>query len=108
MHIVTLRIKVPRNRRKDFLDAARLVVGPTQVQPGCISCRFYQDVNDPDAVIFVEEWITRKELDKHLNSEQYRIILSLLDISERPPEFKLSTISKTEGLEAVEAVRGTE
>jgi quinol monooxygenase YgiN len=105
MHIVTLRIKAPRNRRKDFLDAARLVVGPTQVQPGCISCRFYQDVDDPDAVFLVEEWKTRKELDHHLKSDRYRIILSLVDMSEKPPEFKLSTISKTEGLEALEVIR---
>jgi hypothetical protein len=45
-------------------------------------------------------------LDHHHNSQEYRIVLSLIDMSEKPPEFKLSTISKTEGLEALEAVRG--
>ena len=105
MHIVTLRLKVPRDQRNRFLDAAKRVMGPTEVQPGCISCRFYQDVNDPDAVFLVEEWNTRKELDQHLNSQEYRIILSLVDMSEKTPEFKISTISKTEGLEALEAVR---
>jgi quinol monooxygenase YgiN len=107
MHIVTLRIKVPKDKRKNFLDAARLVVGPTQVQPGCISCRFYQDLDDPDAVFLVEEWKTRKELDQHIRSNRYRIVLSLVDLSEIQPEFKLSTISKTEGLEAIEAARVT-
>jgi len=105
MHIVTLRIKVPRDQRKNFLDAARLVVGPTRVQPGCISCRFYQDLDDPDAVFLIEEWETRKELDNHIKSDRYRIVLSLLDMSEKPPEFRLSTISETEGMEALEAVR---
>lgn len=107
MHIVTLRIKVPRNQRANFLDAARRVVGPTAVQPGCTSCRLYQDVNDSDAVFLVEEWETRKELEQHLKSDRYRIVLSLLDMSEKPPEFKLSTIQKTEGLEALEAIRET-
>ena len=105
MYIVSLRIKVPRDQRHRFLDAAKRVVGPTAVQPGCVSCRFYQDLNDPDAVLLVEEWETRKELENHIKSDQYRIILSLLDMSEQPPEFKLSTISKREGLEAIEAVR---
>ena len=105
MHIVTLRIKVPQDQRNRFLDAARRIVGPTEVQPGCISCRFYQDVNDPDAVFLVEEWQTRQELDQHLTSQEYRIVLSLVDMSEKPPEFKISTISKTEGLEALEAMR---
>ena len=106
MNIVTLRIKVPQDQRSNFLEAARRVIGPTAVQPGCISCRFYQDVNDPDAVYLVEEWESRKELDHHLNSQEYRIVLSLLDMSAQPPEFKISTISKTEGLEALEAVKG--
>ena len=105
MQIVTLRLKVPRDQRNRFLDAARRVVGPTEVQPGCLSCRFYQDVNDPDAVFLVEEWETRQELDHHLTSQEYRIVLSLLDMSEKTPEFKISTISKTEGLEALEAMR---
>ena len=82
-----------------------MVIGPTKVQPGCISCRFYQDVNNPDYVFLVEEWKTREALDHHVKSEQYRIILSLVDSSEKPPGLKIYTISKIEGLEAIEAVR---
>jgi quinol monooxygenase YgiN len=105
MLIVTLRIKVPRDQRNIILDAARRIVGPTEVQPGCVSCRFYQDIDDSDAVFLVEEWKTRKDFDRRLNSQEYRIILSLVDMSEIPPEFKLSKISKTEGLEALEVVK---
>ncbi len=94
MIIFTLRIKVPAERRKDFLDSARLTIGPTKVQPGCISCGFYQDSDDPDAMLFMEEWRC-----------QYRIILELMELSEDPPQIKLNTISKTEGLEAIEALR---
>jgi quinol monooxygenase YgiN len=105
MNIVTLRIKVPRERRRDFMDSARLIVEPTKIQPGCISCRLYQDSDEPDVVFLVEEWKSRKELDRHLNSEQYRIVLSLMEASDQFPEIKLNTISKTEGLEAIEAAR---
>ena len=108
MHTVTLRIKVPRDQRNNFLDAARRVVGRTVAEPGCISCRFYQDINDPDAVFLVEEWKTREELDKRFESQEYRVVLSLLDMSTKTPEFKISTISKTEGLEALEAVRANQ
>jgi quinol monooxygenase YgiN len=105
MTIVTLRIKVPRERRRDFMDSAQLIVEPTRIQPGCISCRLYQDSDEPDVVLLVEEWESRKELDRHINSDQYRIILSLMEASDQFPEIKLNTISKTEGLEAIEAVR---
>jgi len=108
MIIAMLRIKVPGKRRKDFLDSAQLIIGPTKVQPGCISCGFYQDLYDPDAILFVEEWESRESLDHHIKSDLYRIILSLLELSRELPEIKLSTISKTEGLEAIEAVRGVD
>ena len=105
MIIFTLRIKVPGNRRKDFLDSARLIVGPTKVQPGCISCGFFQDSDDPDAMLFMEEWRCREDIDRRIKSDQYRIILELMELSEEPPQIKLNTISKTEGLEAIEALR---
>ena len=105
MIIVTLRIKVPGERRRDFLDSARLIIGPTKVQPGCISCGFYQNLNDPDTVLYVEEWKSRKNLEHHIKSDPYRIILSLMELSDEAPEIKMNTISKTEGLEAIEAVR---
>lgn len=106
MVTVTLWFKVPSEKRKDFLDSARLLIEPTQIQPGCTSCTLYQNLSDPDAIFLVEEWESREELDRHIKSEQFRIILSLMEFSSDYPEFKINTISETEGLEAVQKVRG--
>ena len=105
MIAVTVRIKVSHKRRQDFMNSARLILGPTRIKPGCISCRLYQDLDEPDAVFLVEEWESRENLDRHINSEQYRIVLSLMEASDQFPDIKINTISKTEGLEAIEAVR---
>ncbi len=102
MHILTLRIKVPQSRRKDLLDAVKMVAGPTQVQAECVSYRIYQDMDDPNAVFLVGEWKSRLALDTHLLSKEFRIILSLIELSTVPPEFRIMTISKAEGLEALE------
>jgi quinol monooxygenase YgiN len=105
MITVTLRIKVSHKRRKDFMNSAKLILGPTKIQPGCISCRLYQDLDEPDAVFLVEEWESRETLDRHFNSEQCRIILSLIEAADQFPEIKINTVSKMEGLEAVEGAR---
>ena len=105
MVTVTLRIKVPRKRRQDFMNSAKLILGPTRIQSGCISCRLYQDLDEPDAVFLVEEWESREKLDRHFNSEQCRIMLSLMEASDQFPEININTVSKMEGLEAIEAVR---
>ena len=105
MITVSLGFRVSHKRRKDFMNSARLILGPTRIQPGCISCRLYQDLDESDAVFLVEEWESRKKLDRHLNSDQYRVILSLMEASDRFPDIKINTVSKTEGLEAIEVVR---
>ena len=105
MITVILRMKVSHKRRKDFMNSARLILGPTRIQPGCISCRLYQDLDEPDAIFLVEEWESREKLDRHLKSEQYRIVLSLMEAADQSPEIKINTVSKMEGLEAIEAVR---
>ena len=55
--------------------------------------------------MYVEEWESRENLERHIKSDPYRIILSLMELSGEPPEIKINTISKTEGLEAIEAIR---
>ena len=105
MVTVTLRIKVPHKRRQDFMNSAKLILGPTRIQSGCLSCRLYQDLDQPDAVFLVEEWESREDLDRHFNSEQCRIMLSLMEASDQFPEIKINTVSKMEGLEAIEAAR---
>ena len=105
MITVSLGFRVSHKRRKDFMSSARLIPGPTRIQPGCISCRLYQDLDESDAVFLVEEWESRKQLDRHFNSDQYRIVLSLMEASDQFPDIKINSISKTEGLEAIEAVR---
>ena len=105
MIIVSLRLKVSHERRKEFMNSARLILGPTTVQPGCISCRIYQDLDEPDAVFLVEEWESRGKLNRHFNSEQCRIILSLMEASDELPDIKINTVSKTEGLKAIETAR---
>ena len=105
MIIVTLRIKIPPERRKDNLTSARLLLGPTQILPSCNSCRVYQDIEDPNAILLVEEWESRADLEDHIASDKYRIVLSLMESSVRFPEIKFNTVSRAEGIEVVETVR---
>jgi quinol monooxygenase YgiN len=105
MVTINLRIKVSNKQRKDFINSAKLILGPTRIQAGCISCRLYQDLDEPDAIFLVEEWESREKLERYFSSEQCWIILSLLEASDQLPEFKINTVSKMEGLEAIEAAR---
>ena len=53
----------------------------------------------------MEEWDSRATLDEHIKSDTYRIVLSMMELSNYPPDIKLNIVSKTERMEAIEAVR---
>ena len=99
----TLRIVAPPEKRDDILTAVRSLLGPTQVGSGCISCRFYQEIDNANALVLAQEWASKADLDRHIRSEEYRNILALMDISSEAPEIAFSTIAGTVGIEVIEA-----
>ncbi|MCP4397904.1 MAG: antibiotic biosynthesis monooxygenase [bacterium] len=107
MIVATLRIVASPENHQRILQTLRSVLGPTQVQPGCISCRVYdKDVEDEDALILLEEWKTQEDLDRHLRSDDYRRILAAMELASQAPEITFNTVSQTQGMEVIHAVRG--
>lgn len=106
MIIVTLHVEVLAKIRENVLQTIRAMLEPTRVQPGCISFRSYQDIENENRLCLVEEWRLRSDLDCHIRSDDYRKLLELMEMSEERPELLFRTISRTEGLEVVRSIRG--
>lgn len=80
---------------------------PTRAEPGCISYRFYQDTENPDAFCFVEQWRDFDAFYGHLASDHVGGFLEILGplLSEEPHAL-FQEVSETRGLEAIEEARG--
>lgn len=103
--LARLRVVIPTEKRSDVVHTLRSLLEPTEVEPGCIRCHFYQDVQDENILNFVEEWQSKEDLDRHLRSDQYRKLLAVVDMSREQPEIRFDTITHTEGMEAIRAAR---
>lgn len=101
----SLRVVPAAEKRKEVLRILRSLLGPTRVEPGCVSCRFYQDAEDEDALCYVEEWETEQDLQRHVQSDDYRKVLALMDLSGQPPEVRFYMVSKTFGIEYLTRTR---
>ena len=101
-----LKVNVPFERQKSAVQTVRSILGWTSAQPGCISMAFYQDTNNPDAMMLIEEWENWDSLEIHIRSDAYRNILELMELSSEPPEVKFHSVSESKGLEVVEKLRG--
>ena len=84
----------------------RSLIGPTRVETGCLSCHLYQDVNDERAVIWMEQWRSQDDLNRHVRTQKYKTILAALDMSDAQPEISFDTVVETKGMQLIEEALG--
>ena len=101
-----LRILPLPKQRVEALEILRSVQGRIQAQPGCASCRIYEERGLGQAVLFCEEWESEAALHQHVRSDLYRRILAAVELSKGPPEFSFHHVASTHGMELVEQLRG--
>ena len=102
--IVTLRMTVRPEKRRDLLETMRGMLEPARVERGCMSYRFYEDIEDRNAFVLVEEWKTQKDLESHLRTDNQRRMLALMDLLSAEPALQFNTVSHTAGMDLIENV----
>ena len=105
MIAVSLRLVVPRERRTEVLRTLRSLVGPTGAQAGCARCELYRDALEDGVYLYVEEWGSREQLERHIRSSRYRRLLAVMEAASEQPDVRYDTVSERQGFELVEAVR---
>jgi len=105
MVISTLRIVTAPKSRAEVIRTLAAQMGPMRVQPGCLRCDLYRDVEDPGAITLVEEWESQAELDLRLRSEEYRAVLATIELAQTQPVIHFDTVTRRAGLEIVESAR---
>lgn len=105
MIIAILKMVVRPEKRDDIIEIIKGILEPTRVKKGCLDYHFYQDFEDENTFIILEQWATQQDLEKFIRSENYRRLLAVMDLLAEPPEVKINAISYTAGLEAIKATR---
>jgi quinol monooxygenase YgiN len=106
--LVTLKMIVRPGRRSDLLETMRGMLEPSRVERGCLSYRLYEDVENRNAFVLLEEWATQKDLESHIRTDNQRRLLTLLDLLSEQPEFRFNTVSHTAGMDLIEDVLKTD
>jgi len=104
----TLRMIVRPERRQDLLETMRGILEPTRVERGCLSYRLYEDVEDRNTFVLIEEWATQKDLERHIRTDNQRQLLALMDLLSEQPELRFNTVSSTAGMDLIEDVLKTD
>jgi quinol monooxygenase YgiN len=97
-------IASPRNRA-ELGRALSSLLGPTQAEPGCISCLLYQDWSDANVLYLESRWNTLSDLIQHIRSDRYKRLLLLMELGVETPTIEVLTVTDVRGLDFIEAAR---
>ena len=104
MVIAILRFTAVPDKKAEVFNILNSLIGPTEVQPGCMSCKFYGNAGFDNGILLLQEWESQQQLERHINSTEFQKILTAMDLSNEPPGFAFHTVSKTTGLALVEKI----
>ncbi len=102
----TIRITTSENQIGEIIHLLRSLIEPTRVETGCISCGLYKDLHDPSIIIWVEEWNTQDDLERHLRSPHYKKILAAFDMSDAQPDMRFNTVVETKDMQLIAEAKG--
>jgi quinol monooxygenase YgiN len=88
-----------------MVQALRSLMLPLQAAQGFMSCHLYQEADDGNALCYIEEWQTHKDLDRQIRSSHFTYLLALMELSAAQPKLSLKWVTEVKGLEYLADIR---
>jgi quinol monooxygenase YgiN len=108
MIVVKIAMNVIPEKQKELVQTLLSMIGPMEKEAGCLSFALSCGIEDKNLLNLLEEWQARKDLDRHLRSELFGVLLGTRSLLTEPHGIHIYTIQKLEGMEAVHTARGKE
>ena len=105
MILSTVRLAISARHRPEVLRMLRVLMGHATARAGCAGFSLFQDVTNAEALTICDRWVTREDLDEHIRSAEYRLLLAVIDLSVTPPDISFDDLEHIGGLDIVHALR---
>jgi quinol monooxygenase YgiN len=105
MMIFLLKVIVHANKRDAILEVLRSVIDHTWGLPGCLGCACYEEQKNEGTMLYVEQWETKEDLYRHIQSDLYHRVISAMELADMEPDIGFHEVSKSMGMELIEALR---
>jgi quinol monooxygenase YgiN len=91
MILMNLRMKVLPEKRKELFQTVSSLVDSIRTEKGCISCNAYFSTEDKNELCLFGEWKTMEDLDAHLQSEPFKVLLGAMSLLKESHELAFYT-----------------
>lgn len=62
---------IQENKKEEFKELARRLIGESRKEEGCIEYSLYEDLNNSNVVAFIERWKDEEAIKLHNNTEHF-------------------------------------
>ncbi len=105
MIVVRIIMNVLPEKQKEVMQTLLSMVESPGKENGCLNYGIFCDIEDKNVFNLISEWKTRQDLDDHIKSYRFSVLLGTKSLLCEPLKFQIFTVSDSEGIEAVNSVR---
>jgi quinol monooxygenase YgiN len=105
MIVLRITLNVLPEKQKEVVQTLLSLITPMQKEAGCLSYMLLYDMTDLNLLCVLQDWESREKLDNYLKSDIFGVLLGTKSLLCRPYGIQVYTVRKTEGMEAVIAMR---
>lgn len=102
---LTVTLVASQTGARPLLDAFRSLMGTTRLEPGCLGCLVWEEIEDDTTLRYAEEWATEADMRRRVQSDRFTSLLAVMEAAAEPPHVQFDFVTMTRGLDYVAEVR---
>ena len=106
MILVRIIMNILPEKQKEITQTLLSMMDMAGKEKGCLNYDVFCELEDRNVFSLIEEWETREDLDRHIRSERFSVLLGTKSLLVKPLGINIHTVSHSEGVEVVNALRG--
>jgi len=99
--IVRIAMHALPEKQKEVMQTLLSMIESTGKERGCLSHHVYRDIEDKNGFSLIDEWETREDLDQHIRSAKFGVLLGTKSLLCEPPNIQIHTVFNSERMPAV-------
>jgi quinol monooxygenase YgiN len=99
--VFSMQIVAPDEKRTAILRTLGSLLGPTRVAAGCMRAQLYADLDKRKALFLVEEWESREQFERNLDTAKLNTIVAAIELSSEAPVVRVDSVEREEGVDTL-------
>jgi quinol monooxygenase YgiN len=105
MIVVRMIMNVLPEKHKEVMQTLLSMIESPGKESRYLSYGIFCDIENKNVFNLISEWETRKDLDDHIRSYRFSVLLGTKSLLCEPLKIQIFTVSNSEGIEAVNSIR---